>query len=170
MVGHLVRHEKRQWPPWWWWWGGWGVCVWRHALYQHVHTFMQCTSIMLDPSRVHKNCVSHIDVSHSRQPLVKGERLVRYEVNTVIHTLHSCRPSNALHTPCSADALMVQVLRFPCDASFPSPPPQKKRVCHPRPTLGLPWWLGCDRVGSVREGLFAGPDQRHCKFSFTEPP
>ena len=26
---------------------------------------------------------SHIDASHSRQPLVKGERLVRYEVNAV---------------------------------------------------------------------------------------
>ena len=26
----------------------------------------------------------HIDVSHSRQPLVKGERLVRYAVNTVM--------------------------------------------------------------------------------------
>ena len=34
-----------------------------------------------------KNCISHIDASHSRQPLVKGERLVRYEVNTVIHAL-----------------------------------------------------------------------------------
>ena len=31
-----------------------------------------------------KNCISHIDASHSRQPLVKGERLVRYEVNAVI--------------------------------------------------------------------------------------
>ena len=31
-----------------------------------------------------KNCGSHIDASHSRQPLVKGERLVRYEVNAVI--------------------------------------------------------------------------------------
>jgi hypothetical protein len=31
-----------------------------------------------------KNSGIHIDVSHSRQPLVKGERLVRYEVNTVI--------------------------------------------------------------------------------------
>ena len=31
-----------------------------------------------------KNLEIHIDVSHSRQPLVKGERLVRYEVNTVI--------------------------------------------------------------------------------------
>ena len=32
----------------------------------------------------HKNSKSHIDVSLSRQPLVKGERLVRYEVNTVM--------------------------------------------------------------------------------------
>ena len=33
---------------------------------------------------VHKNWESHIDASHSRQPLVKGERLVRYEVHAVI--------------------------------------------------------------------------------------
>jgi hypothetical protein len=31
-----------------------------------------------------KNLVSHIDASLSRQPLVKGERLVRYEVNAVM--------------------------------------------------------------------------------------
>ena len=31
-----------------------------------------------------KNNGSHIDASLSRQPLVKGERLVRYEVNAVI--------------------------------------------------------------------------------------
>ena len=31
-----------------------------------------------------KNSGSHIDASHSRQPLVKGERLVRYEVNAVM--------------------------------------------------------------------------------------
>ena len=31
-----------------------------------------------------KNSVSHIDASLSRQPLVKGERLVRYEVNAVM--------------------------------------------------------------------------------------
>ena len=37
---------------------------------------------MLDTA-VHKNWESHIDASHSRQPLVKGERLVRYEVNAV---------------------------------------------------------------------------------------
>jgi hypothetical protein len=34
---------------------------------------------------VRKNSGSHIDASHSRQPLVKGERLVRYEVNAVMH-------------------------------------------------------------------------------------
>ena len=34
-----------------------------------------------------KNCGSHIDASHSRQPLVKGERLVRYEVNAVMLAL-----------------------------------------------------------------------------------
>ena len=33
-----------------------------------------------------KNYGSHIDASHSRQPLVKGERLVRYEVNAVMPT------------------------------------------------------------------------------------
>ena len=35
----------------------------------------------------HKNSGSHIDASHSRQPLVKGERLVRYEVNAVMPDL-----------------------------------------------------------------------------------
>ena len=41
---------------------------------------------------VHKNWGSHIDASHSRQPLVKGERLVRYEVNAVIWIWRSfCR-------------------------------------------------------------------------------
>ena len=41
-----------------------------------------------------KNLGSHIDASHSRQPLVKGERLVRYEVNAVIANL-----SNKLGLP-----------------------------------------------------------------------
>ena len=35
-----------------------------------------------------KNWGSHIDASHSRQPLVKGERLVRYEVNAVMLRIH----------------------------------------------------------------------------------
>jgi len=34
-----------------------------------------------------KNSISHIDASLSRQPLVKGERLVRYEVNAVMDHL-----------------------------------------------------------------------------------
>ena len=38
-----------------------------------------------------KHFRSHIDASHSRQPLLKGERLVRYEVNAVIS---SCRLVN----------------------------------------------------------------------------
>jgi len=38
-------------------------------------------------TRPRKNSEIHIDVSHSRQPLVKGERLVRYEVNTVMSDL-----------------------------------------------------------------------------------
>ena len=33
--------------------------------------------------KVPQNSGSQIDASHSRQPLVKGERLVRYEVNAV---------------------------------------------------------------------------------------
>ena len=33
---------------------------------------------------VRKNSGSHIDAPHSRQPLVTGERLVRYEVNAVM--------------------------------------------------------------------------------------
>ena len=35
-------------------------------------------------AKLRKNWRSHIDASHSRQPLVKGERLVRYEVNAVM--------------------------------------------------------------------------------------
>ena len=34
-----------------------------------------------------KNCESHIDASHSRQPTVKGERLARNEVNAVMIVL-----------------------------------------------------------------------------------
>ena len=34
--------------------------------------------------RALKKYRSHIDASHSRQPLVKGERLVRYEMNAVM--------------------------------------------------------------------------------------
>ena len=40
--------------------------------------------ISVGARRSRKNSGSHIDASHSRQPLVKGERLVRYEVNAVM--------------------------------------------------------------------------------------
>ena len=40
--------------------------------------------VIVGTLRLRKNWRSHIDVSHSRQPLVKGERLVRYEVNAVM--------------------------------------------------------------------------------------
>ena len=40
-----------------------------------------------------KNCISHIDASHSRQPLVKGERLVRYEVNAVMTSMFATQAS-----------------------------------------------------------------------------
>jgi hypothetical protein len=39
---------------------------------------------MLGAISSRKNSGSHIDASLSRQPLVKGERLVRYEVNAVM--------------------------------------------------------------------------------------
>ena len=42
--------------------------------------------MIVGPQGVRKNSGSHIDASHSRQPLVKGERLVRYEVNAVMLT------------------------------------------------------------------------------------
>ena len=49
-----------------------------------------------------KNSGSHIDGSHSRQPLVKGERLVRNEVNAVMPhgapRLHSSK-INEMSTP-----------------------------------------------------------------------
>ncbi len=51
-----------------------------------------------------KNSGSHIDASHSRQPLVKGERLVRYEVNAVMIELHF---GMALACLCVANILFV---------------------------------------------------------------
>ena len=39
-------------------------------------------NIRVKALRPFKNCFNYIDVSHSRQPLVKGERLVRCERKT----------------------------------------------------------------------------------------
>ena len=41
-----------------------------------------------EPGAPPKSMISHIDASLSRQPLVKGERLVRYEVNAVMPGMH----------------------------------------------------------------------------------
>ena len=48
------------------------------------HVCLQIQDSLVGALELHKNYGSHIDASHSRQPLVKGERLVRYEVNAVI--------------------------------------------------------------------------------------
>ena len=55
----------------------------KHIDDNNVFESFTCTD--LGTKRSHKNCISHIDASLSRQPLVKGERLVRHEVNAVIH-------------------------------------------------------------------------------------
>ena len=46
---------------------------------------LQTPGVVVGDQGPRKNYGSHIDASHSRQPLVKGERLVRYEVNAVMH-------------------------------------------------------------------------------------
>ena len=54
-----------------------------------VHTYGErdgARSFHVGDQGPRKNSGSHIDASHSRQPLVKGERLVRYEVNAVMLT------------------------------------------------------------------------------------
>ena len=43
-----------------------------------------CMEVVQLEHNAPKNCDSHVDASHSRQPLAKGERLVRYEVNAVM--------------------------------------------------------------------------------------
>ena len=58
--------------------------VLHHAEYFFVHHSVLVSVHRWLDIAVHKNWESHIDASHSRQPLVKGERLVRYEVNAVI--------------------------------------------------------------------------------------
>jgi hypothetical protein len=52
---------------------------------------IELTSISVGSQGPRKNSGSHIDASHSRQPLVKGERLVRYEVNAVMLSFCLCK-------------------------------------------------------------------------------
>ena len=87
-------------------------------------------------TRPYKNCLRHIDVSHSRQPLVKGERLMRTERKTA--TIPS-RPVHYLATSCvaiytatkgktdhtSGSAAAREVLRLP---------PAARPCVRPKPT------------------------------------
>ena len=66
--------------------------------------------VIVGTLRLRKNWRSHIDASHSRQPLVNGERLVCYEVNAVMH-------------PCRRRALPLRrCARQRVFPSFPLPP------------------------------------------------
>ena len=56
--------------------------------------------------RFPKNCRSHIDASLSRQPLVKGERLVRYEVNAVMVTT-DCACNVSSYSSAKPDYLQI---------------------------------------------------------------
>ena len=74
---------------------------------------------MVGAQKLPQNSWSHIDASHSRQPLVKGERLVRSQVNAVIvHCSHSfMQPSLdilrcALPAACASQGLGLAFARF----------------------------------------------------------
>ena len=59
-------------------------------------------SLCVKALRPFKNCFNYIDVSHSRQPLVKGERLVRCERKTATN----CEATNAA-TSLDIDSLQL---------------------------------------------------------------
>ena len=62
---------------------------------RHAHA-LRARASLLEPKGLLKKNGIHIDASHSRQPLVKGERLVRYEVNAVMRPLGMPAPSGCL--------------------------------------------------------------------------
>ena len=61
---------------------------------------------------------SHIDASHSRQPLVKGERLVRYEVNAVMVCVSN---GTSCGTILCAQVLIGQPARFVTPQGYAAP-------------------------------------------------
>ena len=67
--------------------------------------------------RSRENSGSHIDASHSRQPLVKGERLLHYEVNAVMHGTSSCNP-RALGKKHSRPPFLLSFLEKQDEISF----------------------------------------------------
>ena len=60
--------------------------------------------------RSRNNGGSRIDVSHSRQPLVKGERLVRYEVNAVM--LLATEWASSPRAKCERLCFQINVLKI----------------------------------------------------------
>ena len=79
-----------------------------------------------------KNSGSHIDASHSRQPLVKGERLVRYEVNAVMPPLTSLQKTSSV--PAERQCVATRFLaNTSCKGALPT-------CCYPR---------GCAAPGQV---------------------
>ena len=58
--------------------------AWAGAASHAAGRLVMLLRISWEPKGSLKNSGSHIDASLSRQPLVKGERLVRYEVNAVM--------------------------------------------------------------------------------------
>ena len=84
-----------------------------------------------------KNCESHIDASHSRQPLVKGERLVRYEVNAVMTLM--------LKTPC----LWPYIFASACSHDLLPQTYMAHTFGYYIPVLTFCYPIGCAATGSV---------------------
>ena len=71
-------------------WGSVLQSLWqKHEASQNIPTTRKHGHCIGWVQRTRKNSRNHIAASHSRQPLVKGERLVRYEVNAVMVSLGS---------------------------------------------------------------------------------
>jgi hypothetical protein len=79
--------------------------AWRRTVSQYILNAMggELFTYSWEPRSSRKNSGSHIDASLSRQPLVKGERLVRYEVNAVI---------TGIAQPCTTNSAAVYRLMF----------------------------------------------------------
>ena len=79
LSGGGTRHDRARLPK----------TIWAEYMYRGndqrfdaKRKYLSCLFVGTQGPR--KNSISHIDASLSRQPLVKGERLVRYEVNAVM--------------------------------------------------------------------------------------
>ena len=100
-------------------------------------------------SELPKNCVSHIDASHSRQPLVKGERLVRYEVNAVMashETFGFSRQASKCaaytHTHTHGGSFKKSAFSSTCTSSFQQArQPVAKCMELPKPPAAQSWVL-----------------------------